>query len=390
MTYLDAAYQVLKQAGQPLHYEEITRRALDQTLIQVRGLTPEATMGSRLYTDTQEDGSRFARAGKGLFALAKRGPGGIDEEVERINRATRERLRGLLTTMPPQRFEALITELLLQMGFDESTLTPYARDGGIDVKGTYRAAGLTEVNVAVQVKRWRGNVQAPTVTQLRGSLDVHQQGIIITTSDFSAGARAEAGAASKTRVGLINGEELLDLLIKHKVGVTKRALEVTALDEEWWGELLGNGAAPAQVAPPEPVEPVADATDAVVAGRAASIRPESVTLFGTVYPVRSWKGVLLTVCEALASRHPDTFAAVATSVRGRKRQYVATSGEGMISPATIGNAGLWIETNLSAASILKIVRVLLEAFGYSADDALVLRETAPVFIPISPLEAHHA
>jgi restriction system protein len=265
----------------------------------------------------------------------------------------------------------LITELLLQMGFDESTLTPYAHDGGIDVKGTYRAAGLTAVYAAVQVKRWKGNVQAPTVTQLRGSLDVHQQGIVITTSDFSAGARAEAVAVNKTRIGLINGEELLNLLIKHKVGVTKRELDV--LDEEWWDELLGNESAPIPAAPPQPIEPIADEPDAVVAKRAASAKPESVTLFGMMYRVRAWKGVLLTVCETLAARHPETFAEVAMSVRGRKRQYVAASGEGMISPAAIGNTGLWLETNQSAESILKIVRLLLEAFGYSAEDEMVFK-----------------
>ena len=33
MTYLDAAYTILKAAGQPLHFEEITQRALAQKLI---------------------------------------------------------------------------------------------------------------------------------------------------------------------------------------------------------------------------------------------------------------------------------------------------------------------------------------------------------------------
>ena len=51
-TYLDAAYQILQHAGQPLRYEEITERALAQQLISPQGLTPEATMASRLYTDT--------------------------------------------------------------------------------------------------------------------------------------------------------------------------------------------------------------------------------------------------------------------------------------------------------------------------------------------------
>lgn len=32
-TYLDAAYHILQQAGQPLRYEDITARALVQQLI---------------------------------------------------------------------------------------------------------------------------------------------------------------------------------------------------------------------------------------------------------------------------------------------------------------------------------------------------------------------
>ncbi len=69
MTYLDAAFAVLQAAKQPLHYAEITRCALEQGLIVPTGLTPEATMGSRLYTDTQEEGSRFVRAGKRRFDM---------------------------------------------------------------------------------------------------------------------------------------------------------------------------------------------------------------------------------------------------------------------------------------------------------------------------------
>ncbi len=163
MTYLDAAYTILKRANKPLHYREITRRALAEGLIQPRGLTPEATMGSRLYIDTRQEGSRFVRAGRGLFDLAERQPSGIDRRVQKINQATRERLRELLHVMPPDRFEALIGELLIQMGFDEHTVqvTQRSSDGGIDVVGVFRAAGLTEINVAVQVKRWRQKRASP-------------------------------------------------------------------------------------------------------------------------------------------------------------------------------------------------------------------------------------
>lgn len=33
MNFLDAAYQILKEAGQPLHYTEIAQQALSQKLI---------------------------------------------------------------------------------------------------------------------------------------------------------------------------------------------------------------------------------------------------------------------------------------------------------------------------------------------------------------------
>jgi len=36
MTYLDAAFTILKAAGQPLHFEEITQRALARMLIAPR------------------------------------------------------------------------------------------------------------------------------------------------------------------------------------------------------------------------------------------------------------------------------------------------------------------------------------------------------------------
>lgn len=133
MTYLDAAYDILKAEGKPLHYEAITQAALDRELITPQGQTPAATMGSRLYTDTLQEGSRFVRVGRGTFGLAEWRPRGIDAHVAEINATTRQQLRDLVMRTPPDRFEALIRELLIRMGFDENTVqvTPYSGDGGI-------------------------------------------------------------------------------------------------------------------------------------------------------------------------------------------------------------------------------------------------------------------
>ena len=377
MTYLDAAQTILSAAGQPLHFEEITQRALAQKMIAPQGLTPEATMASRLYTDTKQEGSRFVRAGHGCFGLTQWQPKGIDAHVQEINQGTRAELTNLLLTIPPERFEALIRDLLIEMGFDENTVkvTPYSADGGVDVTGTYRAAGLTEVSAAVQAKKWKGNVGAPVVTQLRGSLQVHQHGIIITTSDFSKSARAEASAPSKTHIGLINGKDLVELLIKHKVGVANRTLEVITLDEEYWGALAGSGKVVSAPQFEPKIEPVTMTSRTKGAQAEADGHPakKSVqyTLLGQQQTVPSWRDLLVNSCAALAAHHGASFADAACTVKGRTRQYVAVSPDGMNSPAQIPGTALWVETNQSARSAVQVVHKLLSALGHTPGEFAV-------------------
>jgi hypothetical protein len=45
MTFLEAAYQVLKSSGRPLTTLEITERALEQGLVDPRGKTPTRNHG---------------------------------------------------------------------------------------------------------------------------------------------------------------------------------------------------------------------------------------------------------------------------------------------------------------------------------------------------------
>ncbi|WP_374688607.1 restriction endonuclease [Promineifilum sp.] len=256
MDYLTAAQTILEHEGRPLHFREISRQAMAQQLITPSGLTPDATMGSRLYVDTKRPDSRFERRGRGHFALKRRSQADdIARRVEAINDLTRQTLRQRLYEMPASRFEALIAELLIAVGFDESSikLTPYSGDGGIDVRGILNAGDMTMVNAAVQVKRWKRNVRTNVVRDVRGSLTTHEQGIIITTSDYSSGARVEAKAIGKAPISLINGAELIEMLIKHTIGVTQESHTVLTLDEEWWSEMGGDPVPPASSV--EPVTP---------------------------------------------------------------------------------------------------------------------------------------
>ena len=76
-TALDAAEQVLAEAGEPLHYREIARRAIDGGGWHPGGKTPEASLNSQLCVDMKKhgSGSRFRRVAPGTFALKRAGSG---------------------------------------------------------------------------------------------------------------------------------------------------------------------------------------------------------------------------------------------------------------------------------------------------------------------------
>ena len=69
----------------------------------------------------------------------------------------------------------------------------------------------------VQAKRYSlgSRISAGTVLALRASIPFGGQGAFITTADFQGKARDVALEAGFPRIGLINGRQLVDLLIEH-------------------------------------------------------------------------------------------------------------------------------------------------------------------------------
>lgn len=70
-SFKKAAIQILTKAGQPLHYQEITKLALQQKLIASTGKTPWATMNALLSVDIKQKAqqSPFVHSGPGYFSL---------------------------------------------------------------------------------------------------------------------------------------------------------------------------------------------------------------------------------------------------------------------------------------------------------------------------------
>ena len=236
MSFLDAAEQVLGEAGGPLHYEEITKRALAAGLIRGRGKTPAATLTAGVGTDIRRreergERQRFSRPARGMIGLAAEPSPGVRARVHEQNREVRTRLLNQVREGSPEEFERLVATLLVRTGFTDVEVTRLGRDGGIDVRGTLVVGEVVNVRMAVQAKRWQGNVGTKIVREVRGSLGAHEQGLIITTSDFSREAREEAARADAPPVALMNGEQFALLLAENEIRVRRDPLVLLTLDE---------------------------------------------------------------------------------------------------------------------------------------------------------------
>ena len=144
-------------------------------------------------------------------------------------------------SMDPFKFERLVLDLLLAMGYggsreEAAVAGKGVSDGGID--GLINEDRLGLDRIYVQAKRWQNSVGRPEIQSFVGALAGQHasKGVFITTSDFSGGAREYAKNLPQ-RVILIDGNRLAELMIEHNVGVSRAyAYEIKRIDSDYFEE----------------------------------------------------------------------------------------------------------------------------------------------------------
>lgn len=239
LSFKKTAERILRDTDTPLSPKEIVERALEAGLIKTDGATPDATMGALLYVDIRQNPKTpFKKIGRGKFALrdASASASSVELIIDQQNQLVQEKLRAKLLSMDPGQFEVLVAELLEKLGYENVTVTGRSGDKGIDIVARLSMGGITSVKTVVQVKRYKtgNNIGGSVIAQLRGSAEVDQRGLVITTSDFTKDGLVEADASNKMPVAVVNGDKLLDLLLKFEIGVKKEAMPVYSLDSDYF------------------------------------------------------------------------------------------------------------------------------------------------------------
>jgi predicted Mrr-cat superfamily restriction endonuclease len=158
----------------------------------------------------------FAVRQQDEFLTVIKAPGHISQKHASVYDPYESVLEQVLE-LDDKEFEILVRHLLTALGFEGSQVTGKVGDGGVDATGILNIANLAKVKVFVQAKRLKrgSKINANTVKQLRAAIPNGEQGAFITTADFQPAASKVAVEPGHSRIGLINGKQLVDLLVEH-------------------------------------------------------------------------------------------------------------------------------------------------------------------------------
>ncbi|MDD3693882.1 MAG: restriction endonuclease [Candidatus Pacebacteria bacterium] len=137
----------------------------------------------------------------------------------------------------PYYFEKIILKLFQKMGYGDFQETKKSGDGGID--GIINQDALGVERIYTQAKRYTANlVGEKEIRNFIGAMsgDV-SKGIFVTTSDFDKAALEKVRDARNHKIILINGDKLVDLMIKYNLGVQiKETFSIKEIDEDFFIE----------------------------------------------------------------------------------------------------------------------------------------------------------
>jgi restriction system protein len=162
---------------------------------------------------------------------------------QQIRKSLASELLGQVVSVTPSFFERIVVELLVRMGYGGSIQEAgkaIGKSGDEGIDGTIKEDRLGLDIVYIQAKRWKpGNVVGrPELQKFVGALAGQgaKKGIFITTSSFTKDA-LEYTPRNETKIVLIDGEQLAQLMIDYNLGCTSQQIyEVKKIDSDYFEE----------------------------------------------------------------------------------------------------------------------------------------------------------
>lgn len=168
----------------------------------------------------------------------------LDKAFKMINASLAEDLLTEIMKHDASFFEGLVVKLLEKMGYggtlkDAGKVIGQSGDEGID--GIIREDKLGFSLIYIQAKRWDLDkaIGRPEIQKFVGALAGQgaTKGLFITTAQFTKEALAYANKQHTTKVILVDGGSLTNLMIEYNLGVSTEAVyEVKRFDTDFFSD----------------------------------------------------------------------------------------------------------------------------------------------------------
>lgn len=159
--------------------------------------------------------------------------GPVAEDIEQITKDFI--LKTLSREMKGHPFADFVAHLLNIMGY-HTRISAEGPDGGVDIIAHKDELGFEPPIVKVQVKSIDGSIGDPMVSSLYGKVGPNEHGLLVCLGAFTS--QAKSFAKSKTNLRLVDGEDLVDLIISHYDKLDSRYKGILPLKQVYIPESL--------------------------------------------------------------------------------------------------------------------------------------------------------
>ena len=193
----------------------------------------------RAFRGRRRDSAETGASEQEAIAVAETPEDSLASAYGKLRKSLESELLEQIKSSSPAFFENLVIDLLVRMGYggsrqDAGQAVGRSGDGGID--GIIKEDKLGLDLIYVQAKRWEAVIGRPEIQKFAGALQGQRanKGVFITTSSFTREA-VEYVSVINTKIILIDGDQLMSLLVDNNVGVTPIGVyEIKRIDSDYF------------------------------------------------------------------------------------------------------------------------------------------------------------
>ncbi|KPL68313.1 hypothetical protein SZ64_09385 [Erythrobacter sp. SG61-1L] len=146
-------------------------------------------------------------------------------------------IRRLHSGLTGYEFEHFTAHLMECMGYT-ARVSEKSGDGGVDVIAHTDELGFQPPIIKIQCKRQTSQVGEPEVSQLLGTLGEGEFALFVTLGSYSRQARVRE--RNTPRLRLLDGEELVELILEHYSQLSPRYRTMIPLKQIYVPDLIGD------------------------------------------------------------------------------------------------------------------------------------------------------